>query len=247
VTALLAAELLKVRTVRSTWGYALAVLALAGLVTAGTIGSESDERRSEPSFQGDLLLDGSAPATVVALLLGIILVTNEFRHGTITPSLLVTPRRARLLSAKLLAGAAAGAALAAIAIAVIAVTAAIWLGILDVPIELGTAAKAAGRGLVAAAVAGVLGAAVGGAVHAQVAALVGALVWIFVAEPLVWVLLGLLDVGGAADYAPTAVLFTIAGTEEDALSFPAAVGMTLVWAALAAAIAFYRTARRDIT
>jgi hypothetical protein len=247
MTALLASELLKVRTVRSTWGYVLAVLALAGLVTAGTIGAESDQRRSESGFQSDLLLDGSAPATVVALLLGIILVTNEFRHGTITPSLLVTPRRGRLLSAKLLAGAAAGCALAVIAVAIIAVTSAIWLGLLDVSLEPGSAAKAAGRALVAGALAGVLGAAVGGAVHAQVAALVGALVWIFVAEPLVWVLLGLLDVGGAADYAPTAVLFTIAGSEEDALSFPAAVGMTLVWISVAAAIAFVRTGRRDIT
>ena len=67
----------------------------------------------------------------------------------------------------------------------------IWLGILDVPLELGEAAEAAWRAFVGVVLAGILGAAIGGAVHSQVGALVGALVWIFVAEPLCWALLGL--------------------------------------------------------
>jgi ABC-type transport system involved in multi-copper enzyme maturation permease subunit len=247
MTALLAAELLKLRTVRSTWGYALAVLALAALVSAGTIGAESAVRRAESDFQNDLLLDGAGPATIVALLLGIIVVTSEFRHGTITPSLLVTPRRDRLLGAKLLAGGAAGATLIVIALVVIAAIAGIWLGILGVTLEPGVAGEAAGRALVAGLLAGVLGAAVGGVAHAQVGALVGALVWIFVAEPLTWVLLGLLDLEGAADYAPAAALFSIAGTEEDGLSFAGAAGMTLVWIGVAASLALLRTSRRDIT
>ena len=35
------------------------------------------------------------------LLLGILAVTSEFRHGTITPSLLVVPNRTTLMLAKL--------------------------------------------------------------------------------------------------------------------------------------------------
>jgi hypothetical protein len=247
MTGLLSAELLKLRTVRSTWGYAFVVLALGALVTAASIGGESSFRRAEADFQHDLVLDASGPATIVALLLGIIVVTSEFRHGTITPSLLVTPRRERLLAAKLLTGGAGGAILAVIAFAAVAVTAVIWLGLLDVPLELGDAGKAAGRGLVAAALAGILGAAIGGVVHAQVAALVGTLVWMFVAEPLVWGLLGLLDLDGAANYAPVAALFSIAGTDDESLQFAGAAGMTLVWIAVAAALALLRTSRRDIT
>ena len=81
----------------------------------------------------------------------------------------------------------------------IAVTAVIWLGIIDIPLALDEAGDGVWRALVAAVLAGVFGAAIGGAVHSQVGALVGALVWMFVLEPICWVILGLLDVDGVSD------------------------------------------------
>ena len=103
----------------------------------------------------------------------------------------------------------------------------IWLGILDVPLELGEATDGAWRAVVGAVLAGVLGAAIGGAVHSQVGALVGALVWIFVAEPLCWALLGLLDVGGVAEYLPAASLGGIMDSGGEGLPFAGSVGMAL--------------------
>ena len=103
------------------------------------------------------------------------------------------------------------------------------------------------RAVVGAVLAGVLGAAIGGAVHSQVGALVGALVWIFVAEPLCWVLLGLLDVGGAAEYLPAASLGGIVDSGGGGLPFAGSVAMALAWAALATVLALLRTSRRDIT
>lgn len=247
MTRLFAAELVKLRTLRSTWGFLLVALLFGGLVAAGNIGGSSESDRLDPELQFRIVLDAAFPAALLSLLLGMILVTNEFRHGTIARTLLATPRRGRLVAIKLLAGAATGAGLMLITLVVTASTAVVWLGILDVPLELGEATDGALRAVVGAVLAGVLGAAIGGAVHSQVGALVGALVWIFVAEPLCWALLGLLDVGGAAEYLPAASLGGIVDSGGGGLPFAGSVGMALAWAALATVLALLRTSRRDIT
>jgi len=247
MTRLFAAELLKLRTIRVTWGFVVAVLGLAGLFAAGNIGSPPDGGRLAPDYQFKLVLTACLPAILLALLLGILLFTNEFRHGTISRTLLATPRRPVLVGVKLLTGVAAGLGLALLAVATTAVVAVIWLSVIDVPLELGDAAGGAWRGLVAAALIGALGAAVGGFVHSQVGALVGTLVWLFVAEPIVWVLLGLVDLGGVADYLPGVTVLSFADTEGENLSYAGTAGMAVVWTAVAAALAIWRTRRRDIT
>jgi ABC-type transport system involved in multi-copper enzyme maturation permease subunit len=225
----------------------LVTLALAALVTAGNIGGVPESDRFASDYQFRMVLDAAFPAALLALLMGMILMTNEFRHGTIARTLLAVPRRARLVAIKLLAGAATGAALMLVALVAVAVTAVIWLGILDVPLELGDAADGAGRAFAGAVVAGILGAAIGGAVHSQVGALVGALVWIFVAEPICWVLLGLLDLDGVSEYLPAASLGGIVDPEGGGLPLAGSIGMALAWAALATVLALLRTSRRDIT
>jgi hypothetical protein len=247
MTRLFTAELLKLRTIRVFWAFGLADIALGGLLAAGTIGSPPDDDRFAPDFQFDLVLSGAFPAVLLALLLAMLLFTNEFRHGTIARTLLVVPRRPALVALKILVGAVAGMGLALLAVVTTAVVAVIWLGILDVPLEVGDAADAAWRGLLGAALVGALGAAVGGAVHSQVGALVGTLVWLFVAEPIVWVLLGLVDLGGVADYLPGATVLSILDTDEENLSFAGTVGMALVWIAVATTLAVLRTSRRDVT
>jgi ABC-2 type transport system permease protein len=247
MTALLHAEFLKLRTVRATWGYVIVVVGLAALVNAGNLGGSSDEDRLEAGFQERIFLDAAFPTSVLAILLGILLVTNEFRHGTITRTLLVTPRRNRLLAAKLAAGAGVGIAFTAIVIVVTCVMALIWLGALDIPLEPGDWARGAWRALVALTIAGAFGAAVGGAVHSQVGALVGALVWMFVGEPLMWVLLGLLDVDGVADYLPAAAVVGMTDSSDEGLRFAGKLAVALGWVAVATALAVVRTNRRDIS
>jgi hypothetical protein len=247
VTRLFAAELLKLRTIRAMWGYGLAAILFGGLLAAGTIGSPPDDDRFAEDFQFDLVLSGAFPAVVLALLLGMLLFTNEFRHGTISRTLLVTPRRPLLVTLKLMVGAAAGIGLALLAVATTAVVAVIWLGVLDVPLELGDAADALWRSVLGVALIGALGAAVGGAIHSQVGALVGTLVWLFVAEPIVWVLLGLVDLDGVADYLPAVTVLSILDTEGENLSFAGTVGMAVVWTAVATVLAVLRTSRKDIT
>jgi hypothetical protein len=247
MTRLFAAELLKLRTIRAMWGYGLAAIVFGGLFAAGTIGSPPDDDRFADDFQFDLVLSGAFAAVVLALLLGMLLFTNEFRHGTISRTLLVMPQRSLLVMLKLMVGAAAGVGLALLAVATTAVVAVIWLGILDVPLKVGDAADASWRTLLGVALVGALGAAVGGAVHSQVGALVGTLVWIFVAEPIVWVLLGLVDLDGVADYLPAVTVLSILDTEGENLSYAGTVGMAIVWTAVATVLAVLRTSRKDIT
>jgi ABC-2 type transport system permease protein len=247
VTRLFAAELLKLRTLRSTWGFGLVALLFAGLVTAGHIGDTTAANRFDPEFQFQIVLDGAFPASVLALLMGMILVTNEFRHGTIARTLLATPRRGRFVAVKLLAGAAAGASLMLITLVVIASIAVIWLGILDVPLALGEATDGVGRALVVATLAGILGAAIGGAVQSQVGALVGTLVWMFVLEPICWVLLGLLDWDGVAKYLPAASLGGAVDSTAEGSSWARSVAVAAAWAGVATVLAVLRTSRRDVT
>jgi ABC-2 type transport system permease protein len=247
MTRLFASELLKMRTIRTPWGFAVAAVGLGGLLAAGHIGSPPKGGRLASDYQFDLFLSAAFPAVVLALLLGILLFTNEFRHGTISRTLLVMPRRPILVALKLTVGAAAGVGLALLAVATTAIVAVIWLGIIDVPLQIGDAADAVWRSLLAAALVGALGAAVGGVVHSQVGALVGTLVWLFVAEPIIWVLLGLVNIGGVADYLPAATVLSILDTQGGNLSFAGTAGMAVVWIAVASALAVLRTSRRDIT
>lgn len=247
MTNLFAAELLKLRTIRATWGYVIAAVGFAGLITAGNIGSEEVAERLDPGFQFRLAMDGAFAAVVLALLLSMLMVTNEFRHGTIARTLLVTPRRRVFLGMKLLTGAAVGIGLTLLTLVTTACVAVVWLGILDVPLELGEAAAGAWRGLLAALLVGMLGAAVGGFVHSQVGALVGTLVWIFVAEPILWVLLGLIDLDGVSEYLPAATVLGIADSSGEGLSFSGNAAVAAGWIAVATVLAAVRTERRDIT
>ena len=245
------AELLKLRTLRSTWGFGLVTLLFAALIAAASIGGSTATDRLDPELQYRIALDVAFPASILALLLGIILVTNEFRHGTIARTLLATPRRGRFVTVKLIAGGSVGAFLIVAALLVGFVTSVIWLGALDIELDLGEWGHGVRRALVATVLAGIFGAAIGGAVHSQVGALVGVLLWMFVLEPICWVLLGLLDryvdVGGLADYLPAAALAGAVDSEGEGVSWLRSVAAASGWAAFAAVLAFVRTNRRDIT
>ncbi len=248
MTGLLASEFLKLRTLRSSWGYLLTAAALAALIAVGSIADASQQERLESDFQRRLVTDATAYApTILALLLGITLVTNEFRHGTITPVLLVSPRRDRVMEVKIVIAACAGLALVLTSLIVVTLVGVPWLAILDVPLEPGDAIRGVGRPLVAAALVGALGATVGGIVHAQVAALVGTLVWIFVAEGIVGVLLGLIDADGVAEYLPAAVIFALADPASDGLSFGGAAAVMVGYLVVGTVLAIARMLRRDIT
>lgn len=126
--------------------------------------------------------DVSGPFILVLAIVGI---TGEWRHRTITSSLLAAPDRTRFLLAKTLAFAAAGVVLSLlISVSVAAIGFAI-LSVRDLPTpQLGDIAALIGRSALVAALVAAFGVGVGGLVRNQVVAVVGVLACGFVIEPI---------------------------------------------------------------
>ncbi|MFB4318846.1 ABC transporter permease subunit [Actinomadura sp. 21ATH] len=111
-----AAEWLKLRTVRSTYviaGVALVFMALALLLTVQVVGAWDGMpagRRARVRMAEPAILAGWIGGLCAAVL-GALAVTSEYRSGMIRTTLTVVPRRASLLAAKaLVVGAASLAA-----------------------------------------------------------------------------------------------------------------------------------------
>jgi ABC-2 type transport system permease protein len=179
---LLRAETLRLATTRSYWLLAAGAVALIAGGTSATaatgLASGTSPARTTLAIAG--------LAQTVALLAGALSVTSEFRHKTITPALLITPRRTPLLVAKLMTMAAAGLAFG---LAATGLAAAITLPLLaarHIPagISIPQGAAIIVGGGVATALAAALGVGVGAIIRNQVGAIVTVLAVLYVAEPL---------------------------------------------------------------
>src|SRR6201996_6190291 len=101
------AELLKIRSTRTTIGLLLGMIALTLLFTllTGLLSHPPDLMGKENQRQ---LLGLGSIAGVFSALAGALLVTSEYRYGTIRPTILFNPARSHVLAAKIVAGALAG-------------------------------------------------------------------------------------------------------------------------------------------
>ena len=249
MTALVRSELLKVRTTRGWWAYLIVIVLLVGIGTAAEVGTRSEDERSGLDFQF-ALVDLVGIASLLAIILGITMVTTEFRHGTITPTLLVSPGRERVLAGKVIAGVLVAVLFAALAFVVVLVVASTWVSIDGGDLQLADAdvVERVGKILLSVVLWLLMGIAIGSVVHSQVAALVGTLVWLFLAETLLMGLFALLDIEGASGYLPFQALDGADGSGGgDLLDYGPALAVTLGWIALIGALGVARTSRRDIT
>lgn len=124
-------------------------------------------------------------AILFALVLGILAITSEYRHKTITATLLATPRRDKLVLAKMAAAAIFGAAIGLLCVAVTAVMVGVGVVWLDIgPVVWADVARIAGGAIVGCAVYAALGVGFGSLVRNQIAAILIALVWVLVVEGL---------------------------------------------------------------
>ena len=247
--ALVRAELLKIRTTRGWWAYLIVIVLLTGLAVAGEVGSAESFDRGTADFQLGLI-ETVGVAVLLAIILGITVVTTEFRHGTVTPTFLATPHREHVIAAKAIAGILVAIGFAVLSLLVVFAVALPWFAIVGAEWNLGggEAVTRVAEQVVVAVLWVLMGVAIGAVVQSQVAALVGTLIWIFVGETLLLGLFGLLDLDGARPYLPFQALDGADGTGGgELLSYWPAIGVSLGWIALIGAAGTERTRRRDIS
>ena len=243
--SLVAAEWLKLRTTRFLWATVPAVVLLTAVAVAGlALSSEAAGVALLEPTEGvrQAALHLTSTGAVLVIVLGIVLTAGEYRTQTATDTFLTTPRRGRVLAAKLAIGGILGLALGALgAVGGLPVA---WLlfeaegvsfpaGEAEVWLTLG--------GVVLYAVLfGILGVAFGSLVRNQVVAIVSALTFVLLVEQLLTQ-----TADSVAKWLPGNAGAAVVRTPGEFLEPGAAAGLLLAYALAIALAGIVVVARRD--
>jgi ABC-2 type transport system permease protein len=226
----LRAELLKSATTRLLLWFGLGLLAFLVLVLSIHIGSHDLEGLSEPSTQRSTLAFAGL-AAIVAVLIGSLLVTAEYAHGTINQSLLAVPVREKLLGAKLTGAVIVVFALAVLTDAATLLVTEVWYHGRGVSLHLDRYTLAPFLGAIGASMlAGGIGVGIGAVLRRQTGSIVAILLWLLIGEGVI------AAVGDASRFAPGHVLGAVVAAHQvgatDMLGVWPAVAVGLVYAAI---------------
>jgi ABC-2 type transport system permease protein len=244
----LRSELFKQRTTRTARVLLASMLGLIVLVVCLHVFTLKASDLSQAVNQPKVFGWGTTIGALFGALAGAIGVTSEFRHGTVRPTLLANPDRARVVAAKAGASAVTGLGVGLLAAGLVAAVGAVGMAIRGISITLtaGDFAQLLAGGAAAAALWAVLGTGIGTLVRGQIGAVGGLCVWLLLIENI---LIG--NVPSAAKYAPGASAGALAGMMPNAgtakLLAPAAGALLLVgYAAVASVLGLGGIERRDI-
>lgn len=135
---LVKSEVLKVRSTQVWMWMVLPAVALTALSTIGTTyGSIHDNETVGTPIRYYDIFTQSGGAAIALLVIGILGLTTEFRHQTITPTLLATPNRRSLIAGKAVSYVLFSVFYAIICVIVNFAIAIIWLNAKHLPVELG--------------------------------------------------------------------------------------------------------------
>ena len=204
---------------------------------------------TEETVVSDVFL--SDPTSLFILILAIVGITGEWRHRTITSSLLAAPLRVRFLAAKLLAFAAAGVLLSLAVSVVVGVIGMVILEVRDQPTpEGGELIEQFARNAGVAALLGALGVCIGALIRNQPTAIVFVLIMGFVVDTTLGFLAPAVE-----RFSPTGALpNAVQGLDPDDAGMPdvdflaavPALGLELVWIAVLFAAAAALLRARDV-
>jgi hypothetical protein len=248
---LIRGEFLKVRTTQVWFWMLLATIAVSGLLVVAQIAPSDGVRTS-----GDVpdLFASSSTAYVVVFVLGALGVTTEFRYQTITPTVLQTPNRWTIVTAKMITYAILGALYALVAVAVQLIIAVPWLSSKGVEVDFGNGSVQHAIIGVFAVVAlfGIVGLGFGALLRNQIVAVVVGILFLLVIENI---FLAIPKVREVWPYTPNggiqAILHTTGSThvvdDVHLLSTTGGVIVLLLWAFVPAIVGAAFTMNRDIT
>ncbi len=236
-------EWLKLRTTR---GFVILLVIQLVLITAGAAGPLSNM----PLDQAATAIGAVAHVgltSLIALMLGIVAVAGEYRHKTITDTYLGSPRRGRVVAAKLtlttLAGFGLGAAGAAVSLAVTYV----WLTAAghSMPWSDAELWRTAAGGAVWNAAFAAIGVGIGALVRNLAVAVAGSLAWLTLVEGVVGQLVGR-DVTRYLPFSAGTAVGRLPASIADGLPQWGAAALLAGYAVLFAAAAIGFTTRRDV-
>ena len=190
MTRLVRAELQKVFSTRMVWGLLAGLCVLVALsVVAQVFAPRGPAQPPLDSGAGlRAVYAGAGGGFVFALALGILGMTGEFRHLTVTASFLAVPRRGRVVAAKVLAHAVVGAlyaVTAAIVTILLAVPLLVYVKGIGDPFRDVNLFSIVGYAALATALYTVVGVGVGVLVRNVIAAILVALAWVMLVEALI--------------------------------------------------------------
>lgn len=274
MTALIRTELRKYATTRLAWGMALAMFLLGAIFSGGfgalyVYGSLTADGTPVSEVVPPLVLArlvytaGIQVAYLLALIIGVLSIGQEFRHKTISGTFLATPRRGRVVAAKVVALVVVGALNGVVHLLGCLLGGGVLLALSDLPVfpepaELGRTLLLV---LLVLALWALIGFGVGVLIPNQVAALSIAVAAAWIVEPLLGFGLTFLD--GAEwlakffpSQATTATLDLFTGVDpefartlggaEDPLVWWAAALVLLGYAAVMTVVGWLLTRSRDI-
>jgi hypothetical protein len=237
------ADVLKIRSTRTTIGLMLGMIALILLFTLLTGLLTHPSGLASKEDQRQLLSPGSL-AGVFAALAGVLLVTIEYRFGTIRPTILFNPARSHVLSSKFVAGALAGIAFGVLGEAI---GWAVGYAVLDgrgitVVLSSGDILLLTLGGLAGVALWGAIGAGLGAIIHNQVGGVITLLAGGLVVDNL---LFGLVPSVGR--FTPTRASDGLMGLRVHHLVSPGAGAIALIaWAGALGVLGIALSVRQDI-
>jgi ABC-type transport system involved in multi-copper enzyme maturation permease subunit len=192
-----------INTVRSEWtklfttrtwiGLLIGACLMVGGFAALFTGLAGQEQNGQPGIPAvgtqqyeELAFSVAANASVLLLILGIIGMTQEYRHRTATPTFLTEPRRGRVITAKLFAYALVAVPFAVVILAIDVLVVMIYAGARGAAPSLNADnLQTLGASGLVLVVFSVIGVGVGALFRNQVGAIVGSLVYLYVVEPIV--------------------------------------------------------------
>ncbi|MGH2805773.1 MAG: hypothetical protein ACRDKT_00710 [Actinomycetota bacterium] len=237
--AQLVSEVRKLVSTRTVYWF---LLGAAGLSIASVFSiSGQDASEMAKPFQEQQFLFLSTFVKLLIVVVGIRIVTDEYRYGTVMPTFTFSPRRHTVVASKAVVAAVTGVVIAIAAEAVLLGTAAAVFSMNNVDLVIGSAGtRALLGGVVAGGLWAVIGVGVGAIVRNQVAAIVGTFVWLMALEEMLRTRLG--DLG---NYLPGQGGFALSLGFSTRISLMGAATM-LVYAALGLAAGALVTKRTDM-
>jgi ABC-type transport system involved in multi-copper enzyme maturation permease subunit len=188
---LIQSEWLKLIYVRAHWGliFGATLISVIPVVITPYIISNDSELFGfglDQTSAVDSVYANAISGYIFVIILGIMLMAGEFRHGTAVATFLTAPKRASVLAAKIVISALGGIFVMLVS-TVIALVAG-YITLLSFPNAAEPSQDIFSNAVIAAIVSGIIlgiiGVAVGALIRNQMLAIVGALLYLFIIDPL---------------------------------------------------------------